>query len=103
MLIFISHTITTVNADGNRGKIARYFKLLFRKFFEILVFPCARFDNRFLLQLLGDQGPLISHRLMQRLTRGNVEEKAKTLSDTKISYGFDEQQYSTSLRSDNFT
>ena len=30
---------------------------------------------------------------MQCLTMGNVEEKAKTLSDTKTSYG--EQQYST--------
>ena len=37
---------------------------------------------------------------MQCLTMGNVEEKAKTLSDTKTSYG--EQQYSTSMRSNNF-
>ena len=37
---------------------------------------------------------------MQRRTMGNVEEKAKTLSDTKTSYG--EQQYSTSMRSKHF-
>ena len=95
MLIFISHTITTVNADGNRGKILRYSKLVFRKFFH-----AQDLTTVFLLQLLGDQGPLISHRLMQCLTMGNVEEKAKTLSDTKTSYG--EQQYSTSMRSNNF-
>ena len=103
MIIFISHTITPVNADGKRGKISRYFKLVFRKFImilEIKVFSCTRFDNRFLLQLLGDQGPLISHKLMQRLTMGNVEEKAKSLSDTKTSYG--DQHYSTSMRSNNF-
>ena len=53
-----------------------------------------------MLQLIGDQGPLISHKLLQRLTMGNVEEKAKSLSDTKNSYG--DQQYSTSMRSNNF-
>ena len=103
MIIFISHTITPVNAEGKRGKISRHFKLVFRKFIwnlKIKVFSCTRFDNRFLLQLLGDQGPLISHKLMQRLTMGNVEQKAKSLSDTKTSYG--DQQYSTSMRSNNF-
>ena len=53
-----------------------------------------------MLQLLGDQGPLISHELMQHLTMGNAEEKAKSLSYTKTSYG--DQQYSTSMRSNNF-
>ena len=103
MIIFISHTITPVNAEGKRGKISRHFKLVFRKFIwnlKIKVFSCTRFDNRFLLQLLGDQGPLISHELMQHLTMGNAEEKAKSLSYTKTSYG--DQQYSTSMRSNNF-
>ena len=38
MIIFISHTITPVNADGKRGKISRYLKLVFRKFIKLKYF-----------------------------------------------------------------
>ena len=42
MIIFISHTIRPVNADGKRGKISRYFKLVFGKFIMILKYFLAQ-------------------------------------------------------------